>query len=103
MNVTYILVAVITVLGVQAEELCRRYLVPWLKQNNQIEAAKYAVLAAEAAYGSGHGKEKLKAALDTLKTKGFNIDSAEVVDTIEAAWKQLDIEQIAAGIKDPAK
>lgn len=34
-----------------------------------------------------------------MKSKGFNVDTAEVMNALQAAWKQLDIDQIAAGIK----
>ena len=65
--------------------------------------SKYAGLAAEAACGRKHGNEKLTAAIDTLKAKGFHTGSDEVVDTIAAVWNQLDIEEIATGINDPGK
>lgn len=38
-----------------------------------------------------------------MKNKGFNINTAEVMNALQAAWKQLDIDQIAAGIKEPAE
>lgn len=99
MDWTPILTGLIAVLGVLAEEQVRRHVLPWLKNNNLIETAKYVVLAAEALYGRGNGDQKLVYALEALKEKGFNIESNEVIAAIKAAWKALDIEQIAAGIK----
>ncbi len=57
------------------------------------------VLAAEAVYGRGGGKDKLVYALNRLKERGYRIETNEVLDAIEAEWKKLDIEEIAAGIK----
>ena len=103
MNWTPVLVALITLQAVFFEEVLRRYVVPWLKENNLMSVAKYAVQAAEAIYVRGHGSDKLKEALEIMKNKGFNINTSEVMNALQAAWKQLDIDQIAAGIKEPAE
>ena len=65
----------------------------------QVDAAVVAVNAAEAIYGRYKGSVKLKAALDSLKEKGFNVDSAQVTEAIQAAWKQLDQAMYASGEK----
>lgn len=101
MNWTPVLTALIAVIAVFFEEVLRRYVVPWLKSNNLMEVAKYAVQAAEAIYGRSNGDEKLKKALDLMKEKGFDVNSDEVLNAIKAAWKQMDIDQVAAGIKEP--
>lgn len=105
MNWTPILIALISVFAVLFEEILRRYAVPWLKSNNLIETAKYAVQAAEAMYGRFNGDEKLRQALNLMKEKGFDVETDEVLNAIKAAWKEMDIEQIAAGIKtiEPAE
>ena len=64
-----------------------------------MDAAKFAVMAAEAGYGRGGGADKLVYALKALKDKGYNIETQEVLDAIEAAWQKLDIDEYAAGIK----
>ena len=71
-----------------AAALVTTFLIPWIKQRltaGQQEALESiietAVLASEQLYGSGMGKEKLKAALDYIESKGYKVD----VQQIEAA------------------
>lgn len=97
---TPILVAVITILGGILTGIVVKYVVPWLKENHLLIAAQIVVEAAEAAYGRYNGDQKWAAAMDALKEKGFNVDSAQVIAAVKAAWKQLDLKQIAAGEKD---
>ena len=35
-----------------------------------------------------------------MKNNGFNIDSTKVYNALKAAWKKLDLEQIASGEKE---
>ena len=67
--------------------LITTFLIPWLRQRltaGQREVLdtviETAVLAAEQMYGSGMGKEKLKAVMDYLHAKGYDVD----VEQIEA-------------------
>lgn len=80
--------------------LFNRYAKPWLKTNNLEAAAMVAVNAAEAMYGRYNGEQKLKAALQKLKDRGFNIDAQEVLDAVHNAWRKMNTQQIAAGEKD---
>ena len=76
-----------------------RYVRPWLEKRDMIDAAKIAVGAAEAMLGRYLGENKLKYALNRMKDMGFNIESEVVLDALRAAWKQLDLKQLASGEK----
>ena len=56
----------------------------------------------EAVCRLGDGKDKLVHALNRLEECGYQIETNEVPDAIEAAWKKLDIEEMTAGIKPAA-
>ena len=64
-----------------------------------IDAAKIAVEAAEAMLGRYLGEDKWAYALNRMKDMGFNIESEVVLDALKAAWKQLDLKQLASGEK----
>lgn len=75
-------------------------LIPWIKskttaaQQEMLQAAiNTAVYAAEQIYGAGHGDEKLKYAMESLKLKGYYADSKAVKDGVEAAVKALTLQQ----------
>jgi hypothetical protein len=74
--------------------------IPWLKTHHLLELAQTAVNYAEAAIGRFNGEKKLEMALEFLKTKGYDINSEEVLAAVKAAWEGLDLEQIAAGVKN---
>lgn len=80
--------------------LFTKYVKPWLVQNNLVTAAKVAVEAAEAIYGRYNGEEKLKAALDQLTAKGYDITSDDVLNTVRAAWLEMNTAQITSGEKE---
>ena len=77
------------------------FLIPWIK--SKIDAAKLAqivewvgiaVRAAEQIYNeSGMGEEKKQYVLDFLADKGFTLDPNSINAMIEAAVKELNIEQ----------
>lgn len=96
---TPLIEAIIAIAGTALVAVCVKYVVPWLKENHLLIAAQIAVEAAEAAYGRYNGEAKWKAALEAQKAKGFKIDSESVIAAVKAAWKQLDLKQIAAGEK----
>ena len=75
-------------------------IVPWLKQRGLLDAAQAAVKYAEAELGRHTGDDKWLLAQDMLASKGYNIDSTEVVEALKAAWTDLNIAQITAGIKE---
>lgn len=99
MEYTQVIIGVIGVLVTLFLGLISKQLIPWLKDRHLYDAAVVAVNAAEAIYGRYKGSVKLKAALDSLKEKGFNVDSAQVTEAIQAAWKQLDQAMYASGEK----
>lgn len=55
------------------------------------------VRAAEAIFGCRTGQLRLENALDTLKMRGCEADICRVLEALKAAWKTLDLTQIAAG------
>lgn len=77
------------------------FLIPWIK--SKIDAAKLAqivewvgiaVRAAEQIYNeSGMGEKKKQYVLDFLADKGFTLDPNSINAMIEAAVKDLNIEQ----------
>lgn len=99
MDYTQIIIGILGVITTIFVGIIAKQLVPWLKQRNLFDAAIVAVHAAEALYGRYNGKEKLKKALESLKEKGFDVNSSVVMDAVQAAWKQLDQAMYASGEK----
>ena len=105
--VIWVLCGVLTALGALATWAAKKCLIPWLKttvvpwlrQNNLRGAAKVAVEYAEAVVGRYNGNEKWKLALTLLESKGWNINSTEVITVLKAKWLELDLAQVAAGVK----
>lgn len=105
--VIWVLCGVLTALGALATWAAKTYLIPWLKmtavpwlrQHSLLEAAKVAVEYAEAVVGRYNGDEKWKLALTLLESKGWNINSTEVITALKAKWQELDLAQVAAGVK----
>lgn len=100
---TAILTAVIAVIAFLVKRLFDRSIKPFIESKGLSDAAAIAVAAAEAVYGRSNGEEKLKYALQTLSEDGWNIDSEAVVNAVRAAWQNLDLTQIAAGVKSVEK
>lgn len=94
-----VLAAISLVVGV-CIVVVTRFVVPWLKEKNLSHAAKVAVEAAEALYGRYHGQEKLEAAIETLRARGFNVDTQRVLQAIAQAWKELNWTMIEIGEKE---
>ena len=96
-DLTPIVNAVITLIAA----IVTTFLIPWIK--SKIDAAKLAqivewvgiaVRAAEQIYNeSGMGEKKKQYVLDFLASKGFTLDSNSINAMIEAAVKELNIEQ----------
>ena len=99
MDYTAILTTIITLITIVITGLITKQLVPWLKNKNLYDAAVVAVNAAEALYGRYHGDEKLTAALNSLKEKGFDIDSSRVKEALNSAWKEMDRAMYESGEK----
>ena len=96
-DLTPIVNAVITLIAA----IVTTFLIPWIK--SKIDAAKLAqivervgtaVRAAEQIYNvSGKSKKKKQYVLDFLADKGFTLDPNSINAMIEAAVKNLNIEQ----------
>ena len=93
-DLTQILVAVITVLG----GIVIRYLVPLLKEKTTREQRELinslidiGVYAADQTMRTQTGAEKKQYVLDLLKGAGYDVESDEVDASIEAAVKNLKI------------
>ena len=99
MDYTQIIIGILSLIVTICVGLITKQLVPWLKEKNLYEAAVIAVNAAEALYGRYKGPEKLEAALEDLKQKGFDINSKIVLNAVEAAWKELDRAMYDSGEK----
>ena len=97
---TQIFVAVIMTVGAILGGLVTKQLVPWLKEKKLYEAAVVAVNAAEAIYGRYGGDAKLEAAIQYMIDKGIHVDREQMILALKAAWKDLDIRMIEAGVKD---
>lgn len=97
---TPIITAFIAVIITIMSRMVIKYAVPWLKRHNLTEAADVAVKAAEAIYGRYNGDEKLRAAIEMLKAQGFIVTSDDVIKAIKAAWQDLNLQMIEAGVKE---
>ena len=104
MDITKILVVFVsllaTILSAFGVYIWTKYVKPWLEQHGLTEAAKSAVYAAETLLGRYCGEQKWQMALEKMKSAGWNIDTEEVLDAIRAAWQELNISQVAAGVKE---
>ena len=80
--------------------LLSKQVIPWLKAKNLFEAAQVAVDAAEAIYGRYNGETKLKAALEAMAARGYDIESSKVIEAVQAAWKNLDSVMHMSGEKE---
>lgn len=106
--VAWALCSVLAALGALATWAAKKYAIPWIKtvatpwltQHNLLEAAKTAVEYAEAIIGRGNGEEKWQQALTLLDMLGWDISSTEVTTALKAKWQELNLAQIAAGVKD---
>lgn len=98
---TDIIVYIIGLISVGLSFITCKYIVPWLKDKQLYEAAVIVVKAAEAVYGRYNGEQKFKAALDSLKNRGYDIESEKVIEAVQAAWKELDQIMYLDGEKIP--
>ena len=104
--VIWVLCGILTAFGALATWAAKTYIlpwikdvaVPWLRQRNLLAAAQVAVEYAEGVVGRFNGEEKLRLALTIMESRGW-IKSDEVLQAIKAKWVELNISQIAAGVK----
>lgn len=106
--VTQVVVWIIGALAAVAAWALKKYvypwflsvIVPWLKTHNLVALAEMAVKYAEAELGRYAGEEKWKLAIALMQAKGFDVNAEEVTAALKAAWETLDLQQIAAGVKN---
>lgn len=96
---TAIVGIVIAIVSIVLKRTFSLYVMPYLESKNLIEACRVAVAAAEAVFGRYKGEEKLKYALNMLEEQGWNVDTDLVINNLRAAWQELDLKQIEAGVK----
>ena len=105
--VIWVLCGILSALSALATWAMRSYVlpwlkdvaVPWLKQRNLLAAAQVAVEYAEGVVGRFNGEEKLQLALTIMESRGW-VKSDEVLQALKAKWVELDLQQIAAGVKE---
>ena len=108
--VAWVLCGILSALGALATWAVKSYVlpwlkdaaVPWLKQRNLLTAAQVAVEYAEGVVGRFNGEQKLQIALSIMESKGW-VKSDEVLQAVKAKWVELNLQQIAAGVKDALK
>ena len=104
---TDVIVAVIGVLaamgGIALRHVWHIYVMPWLEERHLIDDARLIVKGVEALIGRHAGEEKWRLALEKMKAAGWNVDTDQVVLALKAAWKELDLDMIEAGEKQPAE
>lgn len=104
MDITEILVALIAFFGILGGTLFsytwKSYIRPWLEERKLEEVAVVVVNAAEAILGRYAGEEKWKLALQKMAERGFDVDDEAVIEALKSAWNQMNISQIAAGVKE---
>ena len=105
--VAWVLCGILSALGALATWAVKSYVlpwlkdavIPWLKQRNLLTAAQVAVEYAEGVVGRFNGEQKLQIALSIMESKGW-VKSDEVLQAVKAKWVELNLQQIAAGVKD---
>lgn len=90
------LTPIINVLILVAATLVSVYLVPWIKSKKTAEQtkdlmawARIAVAAAQQLYYQLDGEARLNHALSVMREAGFDVDTIEVRNAIEAAVLEL--------------
>lgn len=78
----------------------RRWVHPWLELHHLEEAAEIVVNAVEAIFGRYVGDVKWDEAIKRMEGMGFVVDDQRVLDALKAAWKKLDMAQLAIGEKE---
>ena len=91
-----------TVLSGLAALIWGRHIKPWLEERRLTEAAAVIVNAIEALYRELDGEEKLAIAFERLFDIGVckNLDAERVREAVEAAYMQMHIARVAAGMED---
>lgn len=90
------LTPIINVLILVVATLVSVYLVPWIKSKKTVDQtkdlmawARIAVKAAQQLYYQLDGEVRLEHALSVMREAGFNVDTIEVRNAIEAAVLEL--------------
>lgn len=113
MEISWVLigaVALFSFFAVKAWGLLKSSLPVWATLGLQL-IANYTVKYAETKFGSGEGAEKFEFAFEWIQAKlisfddllqkvGLDINPEEITAAIKTAWYDLNVGQIAAGVKD---
>lgn len=103
MDLTYIVVFAVLLIAAVVTGLATfawsKWVRPWIETHSLQEEACIVVDAVEALLGRFCGPEKWKLALQKMQERGWNIDADKVVDALKAAWTNLNLAQIASGVK----
>jgi len=90
------LTLIINALIALAAAIILRYVIPWLREKttaqereNMLAWVDIAVMAAQQLYYHLDGETRLEYALDLLRSKGFDVNDAAVLDAVEAAVLKL--------------
>lgn len=105
--VAVVIVLIGTTLGAVLLWLANKFVMPWVKTSALGKYADEAVRFVEALLGRGGGEEKLKQTsawvVEMLGKIHVQVNAAEIEAAILAAWQRMNLEQIAAGVKDKFK
>ena len=77
-----------------------KYVKPWLQEKGLMDLAGIVVNGVEVLMQGCAGPEKLDAAMEKIKQMGIKADEERIRLAIEAAWNQMHIAQVAAGMKE---
>ena len=106
-NWTPLITAIITALSGLLTFVWQAHIKPWLDSKRLTEAASVVVNGIEVLMRGSAGEAKLEAAIERLREMGFKLEEEKIRLAIEAAWNQMHIAQVAAGMKekppDPAE
>ena len=97
---TPIVTGIISVLGGLLGYVLKVYVMPWLVERRLYGAAVTVVNAIEVLMKDYIGEEKRRAAIARLGDMGFKLDYDTLREAIEAAYYQMHIAQVAAGLKE---
>ena len=98
---TPVITGLITALGAFLTYVAKAYVMPWLTERRLAGAAVTIVNAVEVLMKECIGEEKCRAAIDKLIDMGFKMDYDSLRQAVEAAYNQMHIAQVAAGLKEP--
>ena len=94
--------AIISLVSLIGSWAVKTYLIPWLEEEHLTTTAHDVVRSVEVMYKTLSGHEKLTRAIAMMKSKGIKLDEEQIVEALEAAWYNMNLDQIAIGLKEEA-